>query len=98
MVVPILLGIVAGILAFLPYFVAMRLSRRKASASSLNLGMFGLAGACVSLLILIICTVVCGITARGSIVPFTVAEGVAFLGFTIAYVMYKNAFLRKRPN
>lgn len=98
MVVAILLGVVAGILAFLPYYAAMRLSRRAATSSSLNLGLYGLGGACVSLLILIICTVVCGITARGSIVPFTVAEGVAFLGFTIAYVTCKNALFRKRPN
>lgn len=96
--VPILLGIVAGILAFLPLFGAMRLSRRVTEMKASTVGLYALAGACISLLILIVCTVVCGITARGSIVPFTVAEGVAFLGFTIAYVMYKNALLRKRPN
>ncbi len=31
----------------------------------------------------------CAFNARGALVPFVVAEGIVFLGATIAYVVYK---------
>ena len=88
----IALGIAAGLLGFLPLFLSMRLSRRLASTKTLSLGLCGLGGACISLIILVVLTVICGINARGQIVGFTVAEGVTFLAITIAYVIFKQKF------
>ena len=85
----IMLGVLAGIFGFLPLFFAMRLSRRLVSTKSLSLGLCGLGGACISLIILVVATIVCGINARSEIVGFVVAEGVTFLGLTIAYVLFK---------
>lgn len=92
----IALGVLSGIIGFLPLFLSLRLSRRSRSTQALILGMYGLAGVCVSLLVLIVATVACGILARDAIVPFVIAEAVVFLGSTIAYVMYKNAPAKRK--
>lgn len=92
----IALGILSGILGFLPLFLSLRLSRRSTSTQALTLGLYGLAGVCVSLLVLIAATVACGILAKEAIVPFVIAEGVVFLACTIAYVLYKNAPAKRK--
>ena len=88
----IVLGALAGILGFLPIFAALRLSRRHVSQGTLSLGLFGLGGACVSLIVLVVATVACGMLARQGIVGFVVAEAITFLGSTIAYVLFKMKF------
>lgn len=88
----IVLGALAGALGFLPIFLAMRLSRKLVSSKTSSLGLCGLGGACISLIVLIVATVACGMLARSEIVGFVIAEAVVFLGSTIAYVLFKLKF------
>ena len=92
----IALGIVAGILGFLPLSLSMKLSRRSTSTEALTVGLYGLGGVAVSLVILVACIVACGLLARSEIVGFAIAEGVVFVGSTCVYVLYKNVFAKKR--
>lgn len=92
----IALGILTGILGFLPLFLSLRLSRRSTSIHALTVGLYGLVGVCVSMVILIAGLIACAMLARDSLVPFVVAEGVVFLGCTIAYVLYKNVFAKRK--
>ena len=87
----IALGIVTGILGFLPLFLSLRLSRRSTSTHALTIGLYGLAGVAISLVIL-----VAGLIARDGLVGFVVAEGIVFLGCTIAFVVYKNVLAKRK--
>ena len=44
----IALGIMTGILGFLPLFLSLRLSRRSTSTHALTIGLYGLAGVAIS--------------------------------------------------
>ena len=66
------LGILTGILGFLPLFFALRLSRRSTSTSPLTVGLYGLGGVSVSLVILVVGLLLCAVMAREQIVPFAV--------------------------
>lgn len=92
----IVLGMLTGILGFLPLFLSLRLSRRSTSAQALTIGLYGLAGVAVSLVVLIVGLLACAMLARDGLVSFVVAEGVVFLGSTIAYVVYKNVLAKRK--
>lgn len=92
----IVLGIVNGLLGFLPIFLAMRLSRRSTSTQPLTLGLYGLAGVAVSSLVLIAGLVACGILAKESIISFVIPEILTFLVSTIAYVFYRNVLAKRK--
>lgn len=92
----IALGMLTGILGFLPLFLSLRLSRRSTSTQALTIGLYGLAGVAVSLVILIVGLLACAMLARDGLVSFVVAEGVLFLGCTIAYVVYKNVLAKRK--
>lgn len=96
MIAAIALGIVAGIVGFIPLFVALRLSRKSTSMSPLNAGLYGLAGFFVSLVVVAIALIVCALVARGSVVPFAVAEIITLVVATSLYVVYKNVLQKKR--
>ena len=86
MALAILIGAGAGLLGFIPLFIALRLSRRSASATALNAALYGLAGVSVSLVVLIVELIV----ARPLVLPFGIAEMLALIVSTAAYVVYKN--------
>ena len=90
------LGILTGILGFLPFYVSLKLSRRSTSVAPMTIGLYGLGGALISLIILAGLLIACAMLARESLVPFAVAEIVVFLGCTIAYVVYKNMFAKRK--
>lgn len=96
MVQAIVLGIVAGVAGFLPLFAALRLSRRSASTSALNAGLYGLGGTFVSLIILIVAMILCATFARASVLPFGIAEIASIIVVTSVYVLYKNVLAKKR--
>ena len=50
----------------------------------------------VSLVVLIVGLLACAMLARDGLVSFVVAEGVVFLGSTIAYVVYKNVLAKRK--
>lgn len=60
-------------------------------------GLYGLAGTFVSLIIVAVALIVCAVTNREAVLPFGVAEIVALIVATSAYVVYKNV-LAKRKN
>ena len=92
----IALGILTGVLGFLPLFLSLRLSRRSTSTHALTLGLSGLVGVCISMVILIAGLIACAILVRESLVSYVVAEGVVFLGCTIVYVLYKNVLAKRK--
>ena len=83
----IALGIVTGILGFLPLFLSLRLSRRSTSTHALTIGLYGLAGVAISLVILVAGLIACAMLAR---------DGLVFLGCTIAFVVYKNVLAKRK--
>lgn len=88
----IALGALTGVLGFIPLSIAMRTAHRSTSTQALTVGFYGLAGVAVSMLILIVGLVICGILARDGIIMFVGAEAAVFLVLTIAYVFYRNVF------
>ena len=74
----IALGIMTGILGFLPLFLSLRLSRRSTSTHALTIGLYGLAGVAISLVILVAGLIACAMLARDGLVGFVVAEGIVF--------------------
>ncbi len=92
----IMLGVLTGILGFLPLFLSLRLSRRSTSTQALTVGLYGLAGVVISLVVLIASLLACAMLARDGLVSFVIAEGVVFLGSTIVYFVYKNALAKRK--
>lgn len=89
-------GIVAGLVGFLPLFVSLRLALRSESLSAMTTGLYGLVGVFISLIIVAAALIVCAVVARDQVLPFAVAEIVAFIGFTSAYVVYKNVLAKRK--
>lgn len=96
MVAAIALGIVSGIIGFLPLFIALRLSRKSTSTSPLNAGLYGLGGFFVSLVVVAIALIICAMVARELVLPFAIAEIVMLVATTSIYVVYKNVLQKKR--
>lgn len=84
----IFFGILAGIVGFLPLFVAMRFGRRSTSVEPLTVGLYGLGGACLSLVVLIVLLLLVAVNARDQLLSFAVSEVVVFLAVTITYFVY----------
>ena len=96
MALAIVIGAVAGLIGFIPLFVALRLSRRSASATALNAALYGLAGVFVSLIVLVVELIVCAQVARSLVLPFGIAEMLALIVSTALYVVYKNGLGTRR--
>ena len=96
LIVPVLAGIAAGIIGFLPLFISLRLARRSTNLSAMSAGLYGLAGTFVSLIVVAVCLIVCALNARDVVLPFGVAEIVALIVSTSAYVVYKNVLAKRK--
>lgn len=96
MSIAIAVGILAGIVGFIPMFVTLRLSRRSASLSAMSAGLYGLAGVFVSLIVVAVALILCAVIARDMILPFGIAEIVALIVTTSAYVVYKNVLAKRK--
>ena len=74
MIAAIVLGVVSGILGFLPLYMGLRLARKATPTS--NLGHAGalLLGVLLSFLILVAAFIVCIFVARDLVLPFVLAE------------------------
>lgn len=97
MLVAVILGIVIGVVGFIPMFASLRLSRRFELLNAMTLGLYGLTGVFVSLIIVAVALIVCAVVAREFVVPFAVAEIISLILSTSIYVVYKNV-LAKRKN
>ena len=89
-VAPVLLGILAGAVGFVPMFFALRLSRANATSSVVrDAALYGLGGVGVSLLI-VVELIVCALVARPLVLPFGVSELLALIVVTALYVVASN--------
>lgn len=96
MLVAIIVGVVVGVVGFLPMFASLRLSRRSESLNTMTLGLYGLVGVFVSLIVVAVALIICAVTARDLVVPFAVAEIVALILSTSIYVVYKNVLAKRK--
>lgn len=96
MLVPVVAGIAAGIIGFLPLFISLRLARRSTNLSAMSAGLYGLAGTFVSLIVVAVALIVVAVVARDVVLPFAVAEIVALIVSTSAYVVYKNVLAKRK--
>lgn len=88
---PVLLGILAGAIGFVPMLIALRLSRRNATTSVVrDAALYGLGGVCVSLLIVVVELIACALVARPLVLPFGVSELLALIAVTALYVVASN--------
>ena len=93
MLAPVAAGIAAGIIGFLPLFISLRLARRSTSLSAMSAGLYG---TFVSLIVVAVALIVCAMVARDVVLPFGVAEIVALIVSTSAYVVYKNVLAKRK--
>ena len=96
MLAPVAEGIAAGIIGFLPLYISLSLALRSTSLSALCAGLYGLAGTFVSLIVVAVALIVCAMVARDVVLPFGVAEIVALIVSTSAYVVYKNVLAKRK--
>ena len=90
-VAPVLLGILAGAVGFVPMFFALRLSRANATSSVVrDAALYGLGGVSVSLLVVVFELIVCALVARPLVLPFGVSELLALIVVTALYVVASN--------
>lgn len=96
MVIAVICGIVAGLLGFLPLFVATRMARKSESTQSITLGLYGLGGTCVSLIVVAALLIVCAVVNRPMVAPFAIAEILTLVISTSIYVVYKNVLAKRK--
>jgi hypothetical protein len=94
--VAVFVGILAGVVGFLPIFAAIRISRRSTSTSVLSAAACGLLGSLVSLIVVVVELLVCSQVARPTLLPFGIAELVSLIVVTAAYVAYKNVLAKRK--
>lgn len=93
----ILIGALAGVVGFIPLFVAMRLSRKSISTNVLGTATYGLVGVFVSMIVLAVEIIICSRVASEWVLPFGLSEMLTLIIATAMYVIYKNV-LAKRKN
>ena len=93
MVLAVVLGAASGVLAFLPLYGGLRLTRQVTETS--NLGHMGalLLGVLVSFLVLAGTAIACIVAARDLAFPFVLAEAIALCVAAIVFGVWKQ--LRK---
>ena len=90
------LGLVAGVLGFIPLAVSMRMAHRTTSTQAMTVGFYALAGVAVSMVILVAGLILVGVFAKEGLIPFVACEVGSFLLLTIVYVFYRNVFAQRK--
>lgn len=85
MILAVVLGLVAGVLGFLPLLGGLQLVKRATSTSNIGQAGGALLGIFGSFVFLAITLVVCIVVARDMIMPFTIAEALALSCVAIVY-------------
>ena len=62
----------------------------------MSAGLYGLAGVFVSLIVVAVALILCAVIARDMVLPFGIAEIVALIVTTSAYVVYKNVLAKRK--
>ena len=94
MVLPVVLGVLVGVLALLPMYAGLRVTKRmdaqEGAAGYMTPVLLAIGG---SFIVLAFATVVCAVAARSVVAPFVLAEAgtliVAALGFGIVRAVRK---------
>lgn len=89
MFVAILLGIVVGVLGFLPLVGGLRLTRQANAGSNMVSMSMLLLGVIVSMLVLAIPLIIVVLNFRDLIFPFVLAEAIALVVAAIVYGVVK---------
>ncbi|MEG0072262.1 MAG: hypothetical protein RR362_03785 [Raoultibacter sp.] len=84
-----ILGVVAGILGFLPLLGSLRLTKHVTTTSNLSHAGALLLGVLASFLILAGTLIGCVVVARDMLLPFALGEVLTLSGIAIAYGIYK---------
>lgn len=92
----IVIGILAGIVGFLPLFASMRLSRKSLSLSTANTALYGLGGVFVSLVVAAAALIICAMVARSQVLPFGLAEMLALIVSTSVYTLYRSGIIDRK--
>lgn len=90
----IVAGVIAGVIALLPFFAGLRATKRmdaqESAAGYLTPLLIALAG---SFIVLVLATLICVLAARAFVAPFVIAEAAALvvgaLGFGIVRLVRK---------
>lgn len=94
--IPIILGILAGAIGFLPIFAAIRISRRSTSTEVMASAICGLLGFLASLAVVVVELLLCSQLAHDVLLPFGISELLALIVVTSAYVVYKNVLAKRK--
>lgn len=89
MFVAILLGIVVGVLGFLPLVGGLRLTRRANAGNNMVSMSMLLLGLLVSMLVLAIPLIIVALNFRDLVLPFVLAEAIALVVTAIVYGVVK---------
>lgn len=92
----IILGAVAGFIAFLPLFAAIRISRRVTSVKMLASATNALLGTAISLALAVAGLLLCSNYGHDVILPFGCAEIVTLVTSISVYVVYKNVLAKRK--
>ncbi|MEG0071132.1 MAG: hypothetical protein RR381_04455 [Raoultibacter sp.] len=89
MVLFVILGVVLGILGFLPLFGSLQLAKRATTTSNLSHASALMLGVLVSFIVLAGALIICAVAARDMVLPFALGEIITLLVATITYGVYK---------
>lgn len=89
MFVAILLGIVVGVLGFLPLVAGLRLTRQANAGSNMVSMSMLLLGVLVSMLVLALPLIIVVLNFRDLVFPFVLAEAIALVVAAIVYGVVK---------
>lgn len=89
MFVAILLGIVVGVLGFLPLVAGLRLTRQANAGSNMVSMSMLLLGVLVSMLVLALPLIIVVLNFRDLVFPFVLAEAIALVVVAIVYGVVK---------
>ena len=92
----IALGLLAGLIGFVPIFISLRVTRRMSSGAIMSLAMCGLGGIFASLVLLVVMLILCAKLAHDALIGFAIAEVAVFLVCTIVYVLVKTRTFKKK--
>ena len=85
----------AGVVGFLPFMIALRASRQSYDSSMLRVALFGLGGFFVSLFVLALALFACSRLAHDALLPFGLTAILSLIIVTSVYVARKNGLGKK---
>lgn len=89
MVLAIILGVLSGVLAFLPLYGGLRLARQAVGKEGASEALRLVLAFVLSMIVLLVAAVICWAVAEDMLVPFGLAEAIALSVTAIVYGVWK---------